>query len=501
MENPTKDSQEKGRYRRTLKATSLIGGASAINILIGMIRTKFVAILLGPTGVGLIDMYNQIISLVGTVTGMGVSQSGVRQIAEAVGVSDDVRTARTVITLRRVSWFAGLLGLLVMVLFSFPLALITFGEEVYALLVAVLGLSILFTCVSNGNISIVNGFRRISDLAKISVIGAASGTMISIPCFYFWGQKGVVPSFVLASLSTLVITWWFVLRVPIKTIDLSWRDSFGEAKKLFSLGLSFMGAGMLTVLSTYLIRVIILRLYSIEDVGFYQAAYGFSGVLAGFVLNAMGADYYPKLTAVADKNTTVRRMVNEQTQISIFLALPGLAAMMVFAPLLIKIFYSPSFNTAVPVLNWCIFGVLGRVFSWPIGILVVAKGKGKLFFLTELFGSGLHVVFVYLFLNIWGLEGGGIAFMATYIFYTSMMLLVMHQLVGASWTGQTFVFTICAIVILGILMINNVTNLQLTARWTINLLALTGVVLLCIKQLADKTGIGLQEVLSRISLK
>lgn len=48
------------QYKSVLKSTSLIGGSAFVNILIGMIRTKFVAILLVSTGVDLQNMYQTI---------------------------------------------------------------------------------------------------------------------------------------------------------------------------------------------------------------------------------------------------------------------------------------------------------------------------------------------------------------------------------------------------------------------------------------------------------
>ena len=54
------ESQKGGSYLSILKSTSLIGSASLLNILISMVRIKFVAVLLGPTGVGLLGLYTQI---------------------------------------------------------------------------------------------------------------------------------------------------------------------------------------------------------------------------------------------------------------------------------------------------------------------------------------------------------------------------------------------------------------------------------------------------------
>ena len=63
--------EEQKSYRTALKATTLIGGSSFVNILIGMIKTKFIAVIIGPSGVGLISVLNSLTGIVGTVTGIG----------------------------------------------------------------------------------------------------------------------------------------------------------------------------------------------------------------------------------------------------------------------------------------------------------------------------------------------------------------------------------------------------------------------------------------------
>jgi PST family polysaccharide transporter len=497
MEIAKKNEQECLKYRSILKSTSLIGGASIFNILIGMVRTKFVAVLLGPAGVGLLGMYGQITSLISAVTGMGISSSGVRQVAEAVSSHDHGRIARTVKTLRRTAWLTGILGLLIMTVFCVPLSRVTFGANDYSLHIAALGITMLTGAIAAGQGCIINGTRRIGDLARISVMGSFSGTIISIPLYYYFGQEGIVPSLILSSFASLATSWWFARRVPILPHDMSWRESYGEARQLIAFGASIMGAGLVLALSGYLIRLVMLRQFSLYDVGIYQAAFSLSGILVGFVLNAMGADYYPRLTAVARDNESVHRMVNEQSQISILLALPGLAAMMVFAPLIIKLFYSSYFIKAVPILHWCILGMLGRVFSWPLGFIVLAKGQGKIFFFTEALASGLHLAAVYLLIRIWGLVGAGMAFMVLYVVYTGMMLAVMHRMVGATWNSHTVTLVLLATITTVLLMLNCSFNENMLVGWTVNFTVITAVSLLCYRQLSEKAGIDIRGLITR----
>src|SRR6201993_2954236 len=92
--------KEKHTYGQILKSSALIGGSSVLNVAIGILRTKVMAILLGPAGVGLVGLYSSITDLTQSVAGMGVNSSGVRQIAEAVGSGDKERIALTAGVLR-----------------------------------------------------------------------------------------------------------------------------------------------------------------------------------------------------------------------------------------------------------------------------------------------------------------------------------------------------------------------------------------------------------------
>src|SRR5947209_17494730 len=75
-------SSEKASYGEILQSLVLIGGAQVFNIAISIVRTKIMAILLGPAGFGLAGVYNSIVDLTQNTAGLGVNSSGVRQIAE-----------------------------------------------------------------------------------------------------------------------------------------------------------------------------------------------------------------------------------------------------------------------------------------------------------------------------------------------------------------------------------------------------------------------------------
>lgn len=102
-------SESQSSYRQIFNATSLFGGVQLISILIGIIRVKIVAVLLGTTGVGIIGLLNSPIQVIATITGFGIAFSAVRDISKAHSQSDQTGISKIITILRRWSWFAGFL--------------------------------------------------------------------------------------------------------------------------------------------------------------------------------------------------------------------------------------------------------------------------------------------------------------------------------------------------------------------------------------------------------
>lgn len=427
--------QEKKSYSRIIRSSSLIGGAQGINMLIGMVRVKFVALLIGPVGIGLVGMYQSTVQMIQTLFGLGLQSSAVRDIAEAVGCGDQEHVGRTVLTLRRMCWLTGGAGSLAVVLLSQYLSQLTFSSLDYAVNISWVGLTILFANVQGGQMALIQGMRRIGDLAKLNVFGVASGSIISVGLYWWLGQAGIVPAIVILGLVQLVASWWFARKIEIPKVKMTWGESFRAAGGMVKLGLAFMWSGVLTMGVAYATRVLIAREIDLAAVGIFTAAYGLSGMVANFVLGAMGADYYPSLTAVNQDHKKMRELVNQQTEIGVLLALPGLLGTLALAPWAIKIFYTSEFWQAADLLRWFALGCLGRVISWPLGFVLLAKGAGRLFALTETIANVVHVCLIWGGLALLGVKGSAIAFFALYCFCTGLMLLVSRNLIRFSWNA------------------------------------------------------------------
>lgn len=430
-------SPHKKSYGQILKSSAVIGGSSAVTLVLGMVRAKAMALLLGTGGAGLWGLSWSITELARGIAGMGINGSGVRQIAAAVGSGDEQQVARTVVTLRRVSRVLGVVGALMLCALSVPVGRLSFDDDKHTGAVALLSLTVLFSIVSQGQNALLQGVRRIGDLAKDNILGAIFSTLFSIPIVYYFRERGIVPALVCISFFGVLTSWWFARRVKVEPVKLTAAETYGEASALLKLGLVFMVSGLMTLGVSYLVNIILIHRMDKHAVGLYQAAWLIGGYFAGFILQAMGTDFYPRLTAVAQDNAKCNQLVNEQSEVSLLMAGPGLIATLTFAPLAIRVLQSSEFLPAVEVLRWISLGMLLRVLAWPMGFIMLAKNAQKVFFISELVSNVVYLAMVWFCVGVWGVKGVGIAFAALYALYAVAVYFIGRRLSGFRWSWET----------------------------------------------------------------
>lgn len=495
------ETDNKQQYKSVLKSTSMIGGSAFFNILIGMIRTKFVAILLGPDGVGLQNMYHTIITTISTITSLGLNSSGVRSIAEANGQNDSERVARIVKTIRSTVWISGIVGTLLVILLSGYISEFTFKTQEHRIPLMLLSVIVLLTNIQVGQTCILQGLRKISNIAKISIWGAVNGTLISIPCFYLWGKEGIVPSLILTAVAALTTSWLYARKIEVTSIEISRIDKNTELKELLSYGLPQMLTGMMSSLSAYFMRFIIISLFGLTGVGIWSAAFNISGVLTNFVLNAMITDYYPRLAAISKDFEKINKEVNTQLEIALLLACPALIVTILFAPLGIRLLYSGRFDEAIPVLRWSVYGILGRVVCWPLGVIIPAQGRGKLLIVVEIFGHLINLALTYYLSVYYGLPGTGLAMALNYIIYFFIISFIANKIAKTSieyGNIRLISFVLIACIISSLISSYVLNELYC---YSLSVLFTTTVVFYVFRRLKSKTGINFETVLNKFKSK
>lgn len=426
-------TKELSSYRQIMKATSIFGGVQVFKILIQIIRSKAIAVLLGPTGIGINSLLNSTIGLIGSLTNFGLGAAAVKNVSEAHATEKNERIAIVVTVLRRLVWITGLLGTLLVLLFSPMLSQYTFGNKDYTLAFIWISISLLFNQLSSGQFVLLQGLRKLKHLANASLSGAIMGLVVTLPLYYLFGVNGIVPAIIVTSLSNLMLSWYFSRKVEIEKVKVSRKLTISEGKNMLTMGFMLSLTGLISSGASYLLRIYVSNTGSVEQVGLYSSGFSIIGTYVGLVFTAMGTDYYPRLAGVAADNKKSRQLINEQAEIAILILAPILLIFLVFIRWVVILLYSTKFLPINDMIQWAALGIFFQAASWSIAFIFLAKGAARVYFWNELIASiyilGLNIVGY----KFWGLTGIGISFLLSYIIFLIQVFFVAKIKYGFSF--------------------------------------------------------------------
>lgn len=438
----------RGSYRQIMRATSIFGGVQVFQIIIGVIRSKCIAVLLGPAGMGIAGLLQASIDMMAALTGFGLSTSAIKNISSAQAQGDEEKVGRTIAVFKRLVWGTGLLGALLTLLLSPYLSRITFGNQEYTWAFVVLSATLLMNQISTGQSTLLRAMRQIKQMAKASLIGSTLGLVTTIPLYYVYGAKAIVPGILLTSLITLLLTGHYAAKLSFARLKIGFAAMRSEGKEMLTMGFLISLSSIVTLAFSYVVRIFIGHYGSVADVGLYNAGFAIVNTYVGMVFTAMATDYYPKLSAAANDVKKTNESVNQQAEIALLILSPILLVFIVCIKWVIVVLYSEAF---LPVDNMILFAAVGMLFktlSWAIAFIFLARGASQLFFWNELIANvyilGLNLAGYYGY----GLTGLGLSFLISYMLYALQVYLVSKKRFGYVMDSELFLlFSVNAVFI------------------------------------------------------
>jgi O-antigen/teichoic acid export membrane protein len=452
-------TENKSSYRQILKATSLFGGVQVFSVLVSIAKSKFAAIFIGPSGLGILGLLNSTLDLIIGFAKLGLDVSAVKEISEAKEVKQANKVSRVIVILKRLTWFTGLLGTIITIILSPWLSKVAFGNTDYTLSFILISMAVFFNQLTVGNLAILQGLRKLKNLAKATLWANFCSLIVIIPLYYYLGVKGIVPVIILTSIFTFIFSWYFSKQFYEKSDKIVLRALFSEGSQMMKLGFVLSLGGLATVLTIYLIQIFITNRGGLVEVGFYNAAFIIINAYVGVVFNAMSKDYFPRLASIANQNNLLVTVVNQQALVAILLLTPIIVVFLAFSPLIINILFTKEFLPIIGILTFGILATLFKAVSWTMGYILVAKGDSKLFILTEV-GFNLLLLLMSVFGYIYvGLIGVGISYLLYYIIYLIGIKIITTQKYNFKFNSDFYkIFIICIVLCFGALLVTYVEN-------------------------------------------
>lgn len=450
-------TEQQSSYRQIVKATSIFGSVQVFTIIIEIIRSKIIAVLLGPTGIGINSLLNSTTGFITGLTNFGLGTSAVKNVAAAHRTGDSERVATVVTVLRRLVWITGLLGALLTLILSPWLSQLTFGNKDYTLAFVWISVTLLLNQISIGQGVVLRGMRKINYLARSSLSGSIIGLMVSVPIYYRWGIDGIVPAIIVTSTANLLRTWYFARKVNIESVVVSRKTTIIEGKEMLVMGFMLSISGLYVLAKSYGIRAYIGNVGGMGEVGLYSAGMAMVNRYVGMVFSAMSTDYFPRLAGVAHNNSDARKLINQQAEIAVLILAPILTVFIAYISWIVILLYSNKFLPINAMIQWAAVGMFFKAASWSNAFVFLAKGKSRLFLANELFGGTITLICNLLGYYWGGLTGMGVGFLVGYFLYMVQVFFVTRYFFGFYFEKQFIVILavqlMMAIVTLAIAMI------------------------------------------------
>ncbi len=423
-------SDSDSTYSHVLKYTGLFGGVQGLTMLVSLVRNKISSELLGPSGLALVSLFNNVIRLSNQASNLGISFSAVKSVAELSEQADSYKQAEIVSTVRLWSVVTGLAGMLFMLALCNVISYLTFETSQFSWVIAALSPVVAMMAVQTGEIAILKGLKKLKSVALVSVFGAIFVLAVCAPMYFVWGVNGIVPALIASNIAYMIVTLYFSNRAMSWNISFFNKDSYVNGFPIIKLGVGYIIAGIFGEGAEYAIRNLILHYGILADVGLYNSGYMLAVTYAGMVFVAIEADFFPRLSAANNSVVKSNAIINQQIEVCLLLIAPTLIAFVIAMPYILPLLFAAKFTGAVPMAICAMGYMFFKALTLPAAYLPLAKGDSKVYMLTELIYDVFIAIAIPQAYRLWGLEGTGWALTIAGAFDFFMIHIAYRHLYG-----------------------------------------------------------------------
>jgi enterobacterial common antigen flippase len=416
------------QFYQAFKASSILGAAGALGTLIGLLRSKAFAIFLGAGGVGLAGLYSSLIQVASTIACLGVNVSLTRELSHDGRSEADRDHARVAGIL-----FAVLTGVLcgaAIWVFRVEIATWIVADPARAGDVGLLSVGagaqisvLIFT-------AILQGYRRLRDIAFYNIVGSLPGTITAIVLAAWWQMDAVHVIAICLPLSALGVGLVYMRRLPRCQGPVSPLRLIGLIRHLVAVGVVLMFSAVLQQGAMLYLRAHVTAESGLEAAGFFHAAWLISVIYIALVMQPQWSDFFPRLCGVIGEPVEANRALNQALLVVLLLVTPMVIGGIGGAWLVMIIFFSREFLPAEQLLMLFSVGNLFRAMSVTMAYVVLAKGWSTVYFALDVVWAIVFLSLSNLLYDRFGLEALGIGFIAGHAVHCLGTLLIVRRVIA-----------------------------------------------------------------------
>lgn len=400
--------------KRLLKVTVMTGMLTLLKMAIGFVIAKVIAVYTGPAGMA---MLGQVQSLIGGINGIVTAPVGsgvVRFTAEHSkrDISECIPW-----------WRASLQWTLILLAIIIPLGLLLSQEVslwllhrndfawVIILIISALPLSIIGTLFN----SVINGQQQYKRYIILGMISSLVSGGIMLAMIFIANIQGALIAATLQSALIGLVMLIMNIRQPWCRLHYWFGKTNRSARNDIS-GYMIMAitSAAIVPISIISVRTILIDSLGWSAAGEWQAVWKISEVYLSVITIALGTYYLPRLSSLSDKILIISEI---QQTARVIIPIVSLMAVIIYClrDVVISVLFTPEFQGARDLFFAQFSGDVVKIASWIYAYPMLSKGKVKWFVCTEVTFSFLFVVFSYIFIPIFDVNGVSIAYLFNYM--------------------------------------------------------------------------------------
>ena len=423
-------AEDEATYDHIVKYTGFLGGIQVLTLLVGVIRNKLAAVLLNTVGVGLSSLYQNVLNFMQNTSGLGISFSSIKEISEFYGRGDAEAITRHVCVVRTWGVWTGLAGMLLCVLLSPLISFCAFDDFSHSSAICLLSPVVVFMSVTAAELAVLKAVRRLKRVALISVFSALAALFSTIPFYYCWGMRGIVPALLLSSFGVMAVHLYFSVRVYPWRVGIWDKRNFRAGWGMVCLGVPYILANVVNAAMGMGLGLFIASSGSLSDVGLYNMGYNLIFMYAGIIFTAVDTDYFPRLAAVGNDTEWMNVVINRQIKVGVLLMSPFLVLFVLAMPIVVRILYSDAFLPMVGMAICASMHLFFKSMTLPVAYISLARGDALMFLCMEVAYDVFMAACVMVGYVYYGVLGTGIALALAGIFDWCMIFLVYGRRYG-----------------------------------------------------------------------
>jgi len=341
--------------RDLVRSSSVLAVRQALIGALGVVRTKVLAVLLGPAGVGLVAQAGQLSVLTGRLANLGLS-NGVAKYTAQYETEDAPGDLEAL--LGGVRWtIVAASAAVVLVLLGVRQAVSTwiFGAPRYAIALVLVAIATPFAAQGEMAASVLRGARQFRALALAGLAVALTGVVISVTLVAAFGVQGAFWAIPGTAVATVVVLRFALKRAVLRPLDVSDRFRLPRRALLGALmvyGLAALASGLSDVVGELVIRSSLVHRLGSEANGFYHASWIVGSQFGALLGSSLATWGLPTIATLGGDVARVNEVRNDLLRAYLLAAVPLAVVALLTTPLWIPLLFSGRFLPAAPLLKW-----------------------------------------------------------------------------------------------------------------------------------------------------